>query len=162
VKSYTAEPAAIGSYGPLTTEDGRELRLSHVRPAGGGSPDMLVARIEGVTTREAAEALNRTQLYISRERLPAPDEEDEFLLADLVGLTVEGPDGSALGRVVAVPNYGGGDLLEIRPAAGGPTVLLPFTKAFVPNVEIGEGRLVINPPADLFEPPSPRERREQS
>src|SRR4051812_16419092 len=142
LKSFTAEPAAIASYGPLRSEDGRLLVLTGARPAG-GSPDMLVVRVEGVASREAAEALNRTRLYAAREQLPPPEDEDEFLAADLVGLTVEDTQGKRLGSIVAVPNYGGGDLLEIAPASGGPTALLPFTKAFVPLVDLAGPRVVV-------------------
>jgi 16S rRNA processing protein RimM len=110
-------------------------------------------RVEGVASREAAEALNRTRLYAARDQLPPPENEDEFLAADLVGLTVEDTQGTTLGRIVAVPNYGGGDLLEIAPAGGGPTALLPFTKGFVPNVELARRRVIADPPEDLFAAP---------
>lgn len=141
IKSYTADPAAIARYGPLVTEDGRRLTLGSVRPAG-AQPDMLIARIEGVATREAAEALARTRLLVERERLAAPEDEDEFYIADLVGLAVEDRAGRPAGRVVAVPDFGGGQMLDIAPLSG-PTVLVPFTKAFVPEVDIPGGRVVI-------------------
>lgn len=141
VKSYTADPAAIASYGPLVTEDGRRLTLGSVRPAG-AQPDMLIARIEGVATREAAEALARTRLLVERERLAPPGDEDEFYIADLVGLPVEDTAGRPVGRVVAVPDFGGGQLLDIAPLSG-PTVLVPFTKASVPEVDIPGRRVVI-------------------
>ena len=150
LKSFTAEPAAIASYGPLVTDDRRRFVLKGVRAASGGSPDMLVARVEGVATREAAEALNRLRLYVGRDQLPPPEGEDEYLAADLVGLVVEDRAGRVLGTVVAVPDYGGGDLLEIAPARG-PTALLPFTKAFVPTVDLAARRVVVDPPDDLFE-----------
>jgi len=150
LKSFTAEPAAIASYGPLVTDDRRRFVLKSVRAASGGSPDMLVARVEGVATREAAEALNRLRLYVGRDQLPPPEGEDEFLAADLVGLVVEDRAGRVLGTVVAVPDYGGGDLLEIAPPRG-PTALLPFTKAFVPTVDLARKRVVVDPPDDLFE-----------
>ena len=145
LKSYTGEPKAIASYGPLTGADGRSYVVAHARRAAGDQPDLLVVRLDGVATREAAEALNRLRLYAPRERLGTP-EEDEFFLADLVGLPVEGPAGMT-GRVVAVPDYGGGDLLEIAPDGARRTALLPFTKAFVPIVDVAGGRLVIDPPA---------------
>ena len=150
VKSFTAEPAAIAAYGPLLAPDGRRFTLKSVRPAGGSSPDMLIARVAGVDTREAAETLNRVRLYAPRDRLPPPETEDEFFAADLIGLIVESAAGEILGTVVAVPNYGGGDLLEIAPPRGA-TALLPFTKVFVPTVDLARKRLVIDPPADLFE-----------
>jgi 16S rRNA processing protein RimM len=150
LKSFTADPASIGAYGPLRTEQGRPVVLVSVRPAGGASPDMLVARVEGVATRAAAEALNRVRLYAARDQLGTPEADDEFFAADLIGLPVQTRSGDVLGAVAAVPNYGGGDLLEIAPAGGGPTALLPFTKAFVPAVDFAAKRVVIDPPDDLF------------
>jgi 16S rRNA processing protein RimM len=155
LKSSTADPLAVVSYSPLRTDDGRKVTLTRVRPAPGAAPDILIAVVEGVTTREAAEALNRTRLLLERDRLPPAEDEDEFLLADLVGLSVETPDGKPLGRVVGVPNYGGGDLLEIAPVKRGPTGLMPFTKAFVPVVDIKAGRIVADAPDDLFTPAKP-------
>jgi 16S rRNA processing protein RimM len=152
LKSHTGDPGAIADYKPLIASSGKTFSLKNVRPAPGGAPDLLIAIVEGVTTREAAETLNRVQLYVERDRLPPPDEEDEFLLADLIGLAVQTASGETIGTVVDVPNYGGGDLLEIAPAQKGPTALLPFTKAFVPSVEIAAKRIVANPPDDLFEP----------
>ncbi|MBF9233033.1 ribosome maturation factor RimM [Microvirga alba] len=152
LKSYTADPAAIADYNPLTAADGRSLSLKNARQAPGGAADMLVVRVEGVSSREGAEALNRVQLYLERAKLPEPDEEDEFLLADLIGLPVQNETGTVLGTIIDVPNYGGGDLLEIAPALTGPTAFLPFTKAFVPVVEIAQKRIVIAPPEDFFAP----------
>jgi 16S rRNA processing protein RimM len=153
VKSFTEDPVAIGSYGPLLLEDGRTVVLQGVRPVP-GTPDMVLARVEGIASREAAEALNRRRLLVPRDRLPPPEDEDEYLAADLVGLAVETASGERIGTVVAVPNFGGGDLLEIRPPRG-PTGLLPFTKAFVPVVDVKGGRVVVEAPADLFEPARP-------
>ena len=155
LKSFTAEPLAIASYGPLLAADGRRLELTHVRPAGGGAPDLLIARVEGVTSREAAEALNRTGLFVERERLGPPEGEDEFFAADLIGLSVQDGPGAVLGTIVGVPNYGGGDLLEIAPAGGGASALLPFTKAFVPSVDLAQSRVVIAPPDGLFDEADP-------
>jgi 16S rRNA processing protein RimM len=155
LKSHTADPMAVGAYGPLLTREGRRISLKAApRPAPGGAPDLLIVQVEGVTSREAAETLNRTELYVARDRLPPP-EEDEFLLADLIGLPVLDPAGTRLGTVVGVPNYGGGDLLEIAPATGGPSALLPFTRAFVPEVDILGRRILVDAPADLFEPARP-------
>lgn len=146
LKSYTADPLAIATYGPLVGTDGRRVVLASVRPAAGDQPDMLVARVEGVSNREAAERLNRLGLGIGRDRLGDTDD-DEFFLVDLVGLAVEDRDGAAFGRVVAVPDYGSGEMLEIAPPGPGRrTLLLPFTKAFVPEVDIMGGRVVIAPP----------------
>jgi 16S rRNA processing protein RimM len=152
IKSFTAEPAAIAGYGALVDGRGRPVVLEAVRPAGGDAADMLIARVAGVTTREAAESLNGSPLFIPRERLPAPDDADDFFLADLIGLAVEDTAGRPLGTVMAVPNYGAGDLLEITPRDGGPSALLPFTQAFVPVVDVPGKRIVLDPPADLFAP----------
>lgn len=151
LKSYTADPDAIADYRPLSA-DGRSFTLKNARQAPGGAPDMLVVQVEGVTSREGAEALNRVTLYVARDALPPPEDEDEFLLADLIGLSVEDESGATIGTVAAVPNYGGGDLIEIAPLHGGATALLPFTKAFVPVVDIPGKRIVAAPPEDLFAP----------
>jgi 16S rRNA processing protein RimM len=146
VKSFCAEPEAIADYSPLTTEDGRRsfaLRLT--RPIPGG----FAAQIEGVTTREAAEALRGVRLHAAREALPSlPD--DEFYHADLIGLEVRDPGGASLGTVLAVHNHGAGDLLEIRVPGARSTVLLPFTREAVPMVDLASGRLVADPPDGVF------------
>jgi len=161
LKTHTGDPQAIAGYRPLNASNGKTYSLKTVRQAPGGAPDLLIAIVDGVTSREAAEALNRVQLYVERNKLPPPDEEDEFLLADLIGLAVQNEAGDTIGTVVAVPNYGGGDLLEIAPAQKGPTALLPFTKAFVPVVDIAGKRLVADVPDDFFETgkPEPGEDR---
>ena len=151
LKSFTDDPKAIAQYGSLQSEDGRSFTLKGVRPAGGGSPNLIIARVEGITTREAAEALGHIRLYAPRERLRASERENEFLLADLIGLVATDKDGARLGTVVAVPNYGGGDLLEIAPADGGLTGLLPFTEAFVPAIDVAAGQVVIDPPEGFFD-----------
>ncbi|MBN8292668.1 ribosome maturation factor RimM [Rhodobacter sp. NTK016B] len=146
LKSFCAEPEAIGGYGPLFTEDGsRSFTVKLGRPV----PNGLSARLSGVATREAAEALRGTRLYVERERLPSlPD--DEFYHADLIGLTVLDTGGTKLGRVSAVLNHGAGDLLEIqRPGKG--NALLPFTLAVVPTVDLASGRIIADPPEGLLE-----------
>ena len=150
LQSYTADPRAIASYGPLTDKSGaKTFKLQSVRPQG---KDMLVARVEGVADRSAAERLTGVELYIAREKLPAPEDEDEFYLADLVGLRAETRDGVLIGHVVALSNFGAGDILEIQPPQG-ETVLLPFTKAVVPIVDVAGGRVVVAPPAEVEEGP---------
>ncbi len=115
LQSFTAEPQAIISYAPLTDKSGaRQFTLLSTRPQG---KDMLVARVAGVTDRAGAEALNGVELYLPREKLPPP-EEDEFYLADLVGLRAETRAGALLGHVVALRNFGAGDILEVAPAGG--------------------------------------------
>ena len=155
LKSFTEDPKAIARYGPLTGEDGRSFILKAVRPAGGGSSDLVIARVEGVATRDAAEALNRIRLYAPRERLGGAESDDEFLLADLIGLAVKDKGGAEIGTIAAVPNYGGGDLIEVAPQGGGPSALLPFTAAFVPVVDVTGGFVVIDAPADLFDNATP-------
>ena len=144
LKSHTADPMAIARYGPLTASDGSRIVLTGVRSAAGDQHDLLVARVEGVRDRTAAERLTGLTLHVARDRLAEP-EEDEFYLVDLVGLRAETPDGWS-GRVVAIPDYGSGELLEIAPSIGGPTRLLPFTKAFVPEIDVAGGRIGIAPP----------------
>ncbi|MCJ2135039.1 ribosome maturation factor RimM [Methylobacterium sp. J-026] len=152
LKSYTADPLAIAGYGALMTADGRSLSLAEVRLAPGSSPDMLIARVTGVSGRSAAEALNRLALFVPRDRLAAPGD-DEVYAADLIGATAVDEAGTEIGTIVAVPNYGGGDLLELRPPGGGPTALLPFTKAFVPHLDVAQRRVTVLAPEDLFAPP---------
>jgi len=161
LKSHTGDPQAIAGYRPLIAGNGQSFSIRNVRPAPGSAADLLIAIVDGITTREAAETLNRVQLYVERDKLPPPDEEDEFLLADLIGLTVQDEAGEIIGTIVGVPNYGGGDLLEIAPAQKGPTALLPFTKAFVPVVDIPGKRVVAALPDDFFETgkPEPGEDR---
>jgi 16S rRNA processing protein RimM len=137
LRAFTTDPLAVTQFGPLQAEDGRAVAIAAVRPG----KDCLIARIAGVADRSAAERLRNVKLYVAREKLPAIDEPETWYHADLVGLAAIGPDGAALGQVVAVQNFGAGDLLEIAPAAGGPTLLLPFTDAVVPVVDGPTGRV---------------------
>jgi 16S rRNA processing protein RimM len=146
LKAFTADPMAVAQYGALTTEDARQFEIASLRAV---KDDVLVARLKGIDDRTAAEALRNRRLFIPRERLAAPDA-DEFYHADLLGLPVVDAQGHKLGTVAAVPNFGGGDLLEIAPIEGGPSVLLPFTKAIVPEIDIVGRRIVINPPEGSF------------
>jgi len=143
LKSFCADPAAIGTYGPLFTEDGsRSYKVRLTRPVAGG----LGARLSGVATKEDADSLKGTTLWVSRDRLPAAGD-DEFYHADLIGLEVRDTGGAMLGRVGAVHNHGAGDLLEVIGPTG--TLLLPFTKAVVPTVDLTAGRIVVDPPEGL-------------
>jgi 16S rRNA processing protein RimM len=146
LRSYTQDPAAIAGYGALEDEQGRAIEIEHVRV----TPKALIARIKGITTREGAEALVHTKLYIDRARLPAR-EEDEWYHLDLIGLAAIGQDGVEIGTVVALHNFGAGDIVEIKPAGGGSTVLVPFTHDTVPEVDVEGGRLTVVPPEGLFE-----------
>ena len=143
IKSYTGRPTAIADYGALFGADGRSFKILSLRPL---KDDMVVARIEGVADRDAAAALTNTRLYVDRASLPPPDD-DEFYQADLIGLEARTPDGDVLGRVASVENYGAGDLLEIVPAAGDATLLVPFTRTFVPVIDFAQGHLVVEPGA---------------
>lgn len=144
--SFTADPLAVADYTPLESEDGkRTFEIESLRPA----KDFLVARLKGVTDRNAAEALRNIDLFVPRDRLPAIDEADTFYYADLVGLAAVSPDGAALGNVLAVHNFGAGDVIEIQPAEDGKTLLLPFTEAVVPKVDIKGGLIVVVMPAEI-------------
>jgi 16S rRNA processing protein RimM len=146
IKAFTADPLAIAEYGPLTDEKGRRFEIAEIRPA----KEVVVARLKGITSREAAESLNGVNLFVSRDKIPAPEDEDEFLQADLIGCAVVGPDGAVLGTVTTVANYGAGDLLDIL-LPDGRSVLMPFTKAFAPRIDIAARRIEAVPPEGLFE-----------
>jgi 16S rRNA processing protein RimM len=144
--SFTADPQSVAGYGPLESEDGTlRLEIEAVRPAKGH----LVARLAGVRDRDAAERLTNLRLYIPRERLPPP-EPDEFYHADLIGLRAHDSAGTELATIVGIHDFGAGDLLELLPLGAISTVLMPFTAATVPVVDIAGGRIVIDPPEDLF------------
>ena len=143
VKTFTENPQNLDAYGALTTEDGRLLKIAQLRPGNGGE---VVVRFEGITSREAAESLKGQGLYVSRAMLPEP-EPGEYYQADLVGLRVEDRGGNPLGKVVALHNFGAGDMIEIE-APGGETSFVPFTDAFVPVVDVAGGRIVAEPPRD--------------
>ncbi len=153
IKSFCAEPEAIAGYGPLTTEDGaRTFTLRITRAVKGG----FAARLSGVASREAAEALKGTRLHAPRERLPALAQ-DEFYHADLIGLTVLDTGGVEIGRVRAIHDHGAGDMLEVtRP--GAEAVLIPFTGAAVPTVDLARGRIVADPPEGTLDGPQARTR----
>ncbi len=139
VKSFTADPMAIGDYGPLSLDDERTLSIVSLRPQG----DMLVVRFDGVTTREQAAALTNRVLHVDRTVLPEVGDEDEFYHADLVGLAVIDESGEEIGKVVGLQDFGAGDILEIR-LGGGRSVLIPFTKAAVPVIDLSGGRVVVD------------------
>src|SRR5215469_14169118 len=139
--SFTAEPAAIATYGPLETEDGRVFKIENLRPA----KHAFVAKLSGIDDRNTAERLANIKLYVPRERLPQPAEPDEFYHADLIGLRAVDHAGRECGTVVAVHNFGAGDLIELRRSDAARTELLPFDAARVPEVNIRGGTIVINP-----------------
>jgi 16S rRNA processing protein RimM len=146
IKSLTGEPSAISAYGPLTDKDRtRAFAFDSLRLLKG---DILIARVAGVSTREAAEALKGVEIFASRSQLPPPAK-DEFYYDDLVGLEAVDAAGARLGRVLSLMNYGAGDVLEIGPAQGGETLLLPFTKRVAPRIDFDAGRIVIEPPREV-------------
>lgn len=147
INSFTDVPEDIAAYGPLTDGAGRRFLIRQTRPHKGMS---VTAEIDGVTDRNAAEALKGVALYVAREMLPEADE-DEWYHADLIGLAVFSPEGEGLGEIVAVQNFGAGDLLEIKPPEESRTLLVPFTKAVVPIVDVKAGRVIVDPPRDLDE-----------
>lgn len=139
VKSFTQEPEGCLSYGPLLSEDGAVvLTPESARPVKGG----FAVYAEEVNTREEAEALKSTKLYVARESMPEPDE-DEFYYTDLVGLQVKTTDGKLAGNIVAVHDYGAGDMLEIKPKEGA-SYFHPFTKVATPKVDIKAGRVIVD------------------
>jgi 16S rRNA processing protein RimM len=142
VKTYTGDPEALGDYGPLYTLDGRSFEILSIRPAG----NMAVVRFAEVKDRNAAEALTGTELFIERSMLPEPEEDDEFYHADLMGLAVRDETGATLGKVLAVQNFGGGDILDLM-IGGRKGVLIPFTQAAVPEVSVAGGFIRIDPVA---------------
>jgi 16S rRNA processing protein RimM len=142
--TFTEDPLAVKAYGPLLSKDGaRSFELAQLRAA----KDHLVATFKGVTTRGEAERLNGLELYIAREKLPAT-EEDEYYHADLIGLAAVTTGGEPLGRVVAIHNFGAGDIIEISPS-NGPTIMLPFSNAVVPRIDLAAGRVVIEMPREI-------------
>ena len=142
--TFTEDPLAVKAYGPLVTKDGaRSFEVETAREAKGH----LVATLKGIATREEAERLNGLELYIAREKLPQTDE-DEYYHADLIGLAAVTSANEPLGRVTAIHNFGAGDIIEIAPLQGA-TMLLPFTNAVVPTVDLASGRVVIELPDEI-------------
>ena len=145
VKSFAEAPEDLTAYGPLTDEAGaRDFELTVT----GQTKDALLARLEGVADRDQAQALKGTRLYVARAALPALEEAETYYHADLIGLAAEDRDGRPLGRVRAVQNFGAGDLLELDGGPDGPPLVLPFTEATVPVVDLAGGRIVADPPEE--------------
>lgn len=158
IKSFTADPVAIADYGALEDKSGtRHFTLKVVGSAKGDG--MVIAKLSGIGDRDRAEALRGLRLYAPRAVLPATSDEDEFYHADLVGLAALLEDGTRLGTVIAVHDFGAGDMLEIERDSGQP-VLVPFTRAAVPVVDLAGRRVVLDPPAGLFDPPRHEKVRE--
>jgi 16S rRNA processing protein RimM len=142
--TFTEDALAVTRYGPLATKDGaRHFELAQAREANGH----LVATFKGITSRNEAERLNGLELYIARDKLPATDE-DEYYHADLIGLDAITTTGEPLGNVIAIHNFGAGDIIEIAPPAG-TTIMLPFSNAVVPTVDITGGHVIIALPEEI-------------
>lgn len=145
ITSHTQDPEAIADYGPLETDrPGLTITIEKARL----NKTVLIARLKGIADRTAAETLNGVSLYIDRGKLPDMDDEDDFYHADLIGLDARLDTGVSIGAVIALHNYGAGDLIEVRDPRSGDTFLYPFTRAVVPTIRISEGYLVIVPPLD--------------
>ncbi len=150
ITAYATDPLSLLTYAPLTDANGEPvLALASGRAAKGA----LIAKTHPPITREAAQALRGLELYVARAALP-PAGEDEFYLADLIGLAVRSPAGEPLGRIKWIQDFGAGDLLEIDPADGSPTWWAPFTAAVVPEVRLGEGVVIVDRPAETSDEPS--------
>ena len=150
IKSFTADPEDIGAYGPVSTEDGERSFEVHVTARAKGQ---IIARLDGIDDRDAAEALKGTQLYVPKSELPETGD-GVYYHADLMGLSVESPDGNSLGVVKAVHNFGAGDVIEIAGdgEGGKDGLMVPFTKSAVPEVDLEGGRIVVDPPIVLDAP----------
>lgn len=142
VKSFAEKPEALRTYGDLVAEDGRRFTVERMRPA----KEMLIVGFRGLNDRNAAEALNGMRLYVGRSALP-DTEEDEYYHADLIGLAATGADGQTVGTVLAIHDFGAGEILEIAPPRG-PSLLVPFTKEAVPEIDLAGRRMIVVPPPE--------------
>ncbi|MEL6200758.1 MAG: ribosome maturation factor RimM [Pseudomonadota bacterium] len=150
VKSYTCDPLAIGDYGPLLTKDGRSLEVSNAQQ----SKNVIVVTFKQIRFRDEAEALKGTELFVTRDQLPDDQlEEDEFFVEDLIGMAVVTESGSAFGTVQDVPNYGAGDLVEVKLEGSIKTELYAFEMAVFPTIDFEERRMVIVPPGEIIAQP---------
>ena len=152
IKSFTDEPTDIAAYGPLFDRDGKTQYYVRVT---GTHKGVVLARIDGIDDRNAAEALKRTELFVDRSQLPPP-EEDEFYDSDLIGLKAETTTGESLGKVKGLYDFGAGPVLEMDG-----NLMVPFTMAIVPEIDIANGRVIIDPPEGLFDPPEPEAPEDQ-
>jgi 16S rRNA processing protein RimM len=139
VKTFTGDPLALGDYGPLRSADGRTFTVSAIRPA----KTVVVVRFREIGSREAAEAATGTELFIDRSALPDDLGEDEFYHADLIGLAVLDETGAQIGKVAAIQNFGGGDIVEVA-LTGRRTVMIPFTLAAIPEISVRDGFIRID------------------
>ncbi len=153
LRSFTADPAAIATYGPLRTSRGESLEIERLKP----QKDGFIAVLKNVRDRNKAETLKGAELFLARAQLPEP-EEDEVYINDLIGVTALSPAGVKFGTVIAVPNFGAGDLLEIRREGVAETVLVPFAESYVPEIDLARRELVLDLPEDYLAEGGPDER----
>ncbi len=157
VKSFTEAPEDVAAYGPLKAGDGRTFTLSVVNVL----EDVVIARIDGVADRTAAEALKGLELFVDRAVLPKT-EGDTYYHADLIGLAVETTEGERVGKVSAFYNFGGGDVMEVTAEGGSDTGFLPFSADVIAKVDIPGGKVVITPQPNLFEDAGKEDLKNQS
>lgn len=146
IQSFTEDPLAIADYGPLATNrPGLTITITSART----TTNVLIARIDGFADRNAVEKLNGVELFIDRDLLPAIEDDDDFYHADLIGLNARLADGTSLGEIIAVPNFGAGDMLELRDKQTGDNRFIPFTREAVPEIHIATGYVVVVPPHEI-------------
>jgi 16S rRNA processing protein RimM len=154
--SFTEKPTDVAAYGPLSSEDGsRQFKINSLRSA----KDHFVVKFQGVDDRLAAELLRNIKLYVARARLPDPEDDETYYHVDLIGLSAVGRDGARIGSVAGLYNFGAGELIEIK-LLSGRAVLLPFSEAVVPEIDLKSGRIIVDPPAGALEetaPPNPED-----
>lgn len=153
VKSHTGDPLALADYNPLYATDGRAFEIASIRP----SKNVVIVRLKSIATREQAEALNGTELFVDRSALPGDTGEDEYYHADLIGLDVRDGGGRSYGRIRAIHDFGSGDVLEIA----GCTTMIPFTHAAVPEIDIEGGHVLVDPHAAGLSDPETGESGER-
>ncbi|MFN0265019.1 ribosome maturation factor RimM [Tepidamorphus sp. 3E244] len=152
VKSHTGDPLAIADYGPLVSDDGRVFHVEAIRP----DKTVVIVSFKEIRDRNAAEAAKGVKLYVERDALTDDEEDDDsFFHADLIGLKAVDTSGKELGEIIAIHDFGAGDLLDVA-VADGPSVLVPFTQQIVPQLDIEAGHVTVDPPAGLFDKPEPR------
>lgn len=147
VKAWGSDPMTLADYGSLYDKDGRKFRITNLRPA----KTVVVVKFKGINTREEAESLNGVELFIDRSKLPDNTEEDEFYVTDLIGCTTVDSQGTVIGRVVEVPNFGAGDLIEIRLEGTGKAILIEFSKENVPAIDLDLRQLTVSLPEEVSE-----------
>jgi 16S rRNA processing protein RimM len=143
VKSFTADPTALGNYGPLISGDGRTFVVERLRPA----KEVVIVKFRGIGDRNRRGGVEWDRSVRGAREPPGGEDEDEFYHADLIGLAAETETGEPLGALIAIHNFGAGDILEIAPQRGA-SLLVPFTKAAVPAIDIAARRIVVSPPEE--------------